>query len=222
LIGQSNLYMFKYDTNGWHNDSFADDFVNYFVRRDSNSTRLVDPSQPAPTLQDVAKPLNNAYSRLFAIWLGTNKDLLFVKADTSTPSIAAWTIKPEQRIFVSNTMFIISEVILCTYAMVAVFVYMCRPGQYLARLPTSIAAMIALFAASSAVQDLQGTSHLDKKGRARHLEALDSRYGYGSFVGGGDGRVHIGIEKTPFVRLRARTTWLEKKVPLWRKKTWDI
>jgi hypothetical protein len=37
LIGQSNKYLFKYNANGWHNDSFADDFMNYFVKRGSNS-----------------------------------------------------------------------------------------------------------------------------------------------------------------------------------------
>jgi hypothetical protein len=116
-------------------------------------------------------------------------------------------------------MFIISEAILCTYVLVAIWVYMRRPGQYLARMPTSIAAVMALFAASAAVQDMKGTSHLNRKGRAQHLERLNSRYGFGSFVGG-DGRVHIGIEKVPLVvRPRASTTWLEQKVPLLRKRS---
>jgi hypothetical protein len=98
---------------------------------------------------------------------------------------------------------------------VAIWVYARRPGQYLARLPTSIASVIALFAASTAVLDMQGTAHLDGKGRAQHLKKLNSRYGFGSFIGGGDGRVHIGIEKTPLVvKPRAKATWLEQKMPM--------
>lgn len=84
-------------------------------------------------------------------------------------------------------------------------------------MPTSIASLIALFAASSAVQDMRGTSYLNKKGRAHHLGKLDARYGYGNFIGGGDGRVHIGIEKSPFVRVRSKSTWLEMKVKSFRK-----
>jgi hypothetical protein len=135
----------------------------------------------------------------------------------SSPALEGWRIVPERRLFVSMPMFIISEAILCTYVLVAAMVYVRRPGQYLARMPTSIASVIALFAASAAVIDMQNTSHLDKKGRARHLEKVDARYGYGSFIGGGDGRVHIGIEKTPFVRVRSKTTWLKKKVSSFRK-----
>lgn len=217
IIGQSNRYLFRFDGGAWHNDSFADDFINYFVRRDNNSTRLVDPNQPVPSFDDVAKPLSKAYSKLFAIWLGTNKNKLFVPSASDSIPLKGARVVPEQRLFLSTTMFIISEVILCTYAIVAIWVYLRRPGRYLARLPTSIAALIALFAASAAVQDMQGTSQLDKKGRARHLEKMDARYGYGSFIGGDDGRVHIGIEKTPFVRTRAKTTWLEQKLPLFRK-----
>jgi hypothetical protein len=116
-------------------------------------------------------------------------------------------------------MFIISEAILCTYVVVAIWVYARRPGQYLARMPTSIASVIALFAASMAVHDMRGTSYLDKKGRAQHLERVDSRYGFGSFVGS-DGRVHVGIEKVPLVvKPRAKSTWLEQKMPLLRKRT---
>lgn len=218
LIGQSNLYLLQGSLPGWHNDSFANDFLNYFMIRASNSSDLVSPLKPIPAFDNIVDPLNKAYSSLFAIWIGLNKEKLLVAHDTQQPvRISGLRIETETRLFVSTPMFVISEVILCTYVIVAILVYLRRPGQYLPRMPTNIASVIALFAASSAVEDLQNTSHLNKGARARHLEALDSRYGYGSFVGGGDGRVHIGIEKTPFVRLRSKTTWLEKRVPLLRK-----
>ncbi|EUC44792.1 hypothetical protein COCMIDRAFT_97244 [Bipolaris oryzae ATCC 44560] len=218
VIGQSNRYIFKTINAGWHNDSFADGFINYFISHSANSSRLVDPKQGPPTFEDIEGPLNKAYSLLFAIWMGTNKDKLLIPSPTQNAlAPEGWRIAPETRLFVSMPMFIISEAILCTYVIVAVMVYMRRPGRYLARLPTSIASLIALFAASAAVQDMRGTSYLDKRGRARHLEEVDARYGYGSFIGGGDGRVHIGIEKTPFVRVRSKATWFDKKVASWRR-----
>jgi hypothetical protein len=219
IIAQSNRYLIRTDgPSGWHNDSFADDYMNYFIIRLSNSTRAINPNTPVPTFDDVAGPLKKTYSKLFAIWLGGNKKSLFIpQANEDTTRIQGVRILPEQRLFLSTTMFILSEVILCTYVIVAIWVYIRRPGEYLARLPTSIAAVIALFAASSAVLDMQDTSHLDKKGRARHLKQVDARYVYGSYIGGGDGRLHVGIEKRPFVRTRAKTTWLEQKLPILRK-----
>jgi hypothetical protein len=223
LLGQSNGYIFQYSSPVFHNDSFDSDFINHFAIRASDSRRLVDPNQPLPKLDDVLAPINKAYSKLFAIWLGINKNNLFVPiANERAPLIQGSRLDQEQRIFLSTTMFIISEAILCTYVLVAIWMYIRRPGQYLARLPTSIASVIALFAASVAVQDMQDTSHLDRKGRARFLKGLDARYGFGSFIGGGDGRVHIGIEKVPLVvKPRAKSTWLEQKMPLLRKgSTW--
>lgn len=218
LIGQSNAYLFKNsEGSGFHNNTIAYDNINYFISRVSNSKRLIDPKEPVPAFSDVIGPLQKTYSKLFAIWLATNKKKLLLSTTKETPiEMRGSRIEIEQRLFVSVPLFLIAEVILCTYAIVAIWVYLRRPGQYLARLPTSVAAVIALFAASAAVQDMQGTSHLDKKERGEHLEKLNSRYGYGSFLGFADGRVHIGIDKTPFVRRRKKTTWLERKRPLLR------
>jgi hypothetical protein len=220
IIGQSSRYLVQFRGGNFHNDTFANDFLNYFMRK-IDHTRIIDPNMPVPTFNDIINPLNKTYSKLFAIWLGINKKNLFVPRSTENElPIDGYSVKKEKRLFLSTTMFIISEAILCTYVIVAIWVYARRPGQYLARMPTSIAALIALFAASAAVQDMRGTSHLDKTGRAKHLERLDARYGFGSFIGGGDGRVHIGIEKVPLVvKPRARSTWLAQKMPLLRKRT---
>lgn len=218
LMGQSNQYLFTFSGGGWHNDSHAEDFMNYFATRETNSSRLVDPTTAVPTLEDVEGSIGKAYSRLFAIWLGANKEKLLVsRSDQTQASTRGWTVSTERRLFLSTPMFAISEGILCIYAIVAIIVYMRRPGRYLARMPTSMAAVISLFAASAAVQDMRQTSHLDRKGRVEHLRVLDSRYGYGSYVGGGDGRVHIGIEKAPFVRIRSKSTWFGQKMKSFRK-----
>jgi hypothetical protein len=223
LAGQSNLYLFQGIQPGWHNDTFASDFLNYFMIRAANNSDFLYGGPHVPSFDTLNNPLHKAYSGLFAIWLGLNKNkLLLPNNSPQRIHIEGWRIEPETRLFVSTEMFAISEAILCTYIVVAILVYLRRPGQYLPHMPTSIASLIALFAASSAVHDMQNTSHLDKKGRAQHLDDLDARYGYGSFVGGGDGRVHIGIERTPFIRRRAKSTWFEKKIPLFHKKTLDI
>lgn len=221
LIGHSNKFLFR-SGSVWHNDSYASDYINHFIRRATNNSRLLDPTLPVPDLDEVLEPLKKVYSKLFAIWLGRNKERLLVPTrDADAATVHGVRVEPEQRLFLSTTMFIISEAILCTYVIVAIWVYTRRPGQYLARMPTSIASVIALFAASTAVEDMRGTSHLDRKGRAQHLRRLDSRYGFGSFVGGIDRRVHIGIEKAPLVvKPRAnKPTWLEQKVPLLRKRS---
>jgi hypothetical protein len=219
LLIQSSSYITPQPSMDWHNDSLGFDYMNYFMRHGAyNVSRLTDPNQALPSFDEIYKPLNEAYSSLFAIWMGVNKHKLLIPyAKESQASVDGWKIQPERRLFLSTPMFIIAEAILCTYAIVAMLVYARRPGQYLARMPTSVASVIALFAASSLVQDMRDTSNLDKKERAKFFEDLNQHYGYGSFVGGDDGRVHIGIEKTPFVRSRSMTGWLENRVTFFRR-----
>jgi hypothetical protein len=214
------MYIFRDNFPGWHNDSFASDYTNYFIKHGAyNSTRLVDPNQSPPTFDEIYQPLRETYSSLFAIWMGLSKHKLLIPYNKeSQPTTDAWKVQPERRLFLSTPMFIVAEAILCIYAIIAMVVYLKRPGQYLARMPTSIASVIALFAASTVVEDMRNTSHLNRKERAKFLEDLDQRYGYGSFVGGEDGRVHIGIEKTPFVRPRSMTGWLENRATFFRRK----
>lgn len=206
LIMQSTQYLFRYAYPvTWHNDSLANDYLNYFVQRGSNSTRLLDATNNLPKLEDVQAPINRAYAGLFAIWLGANKEHLFVPAtNMSTASGPGWRVVREERLFLSTTSFAIAEGILVISTLVAIMVYFRRPGEYLPRLPVNIASIIGLFAASAAAGDLQGTSQLGAKERASHLEKLDLKYGYGSYVGV-DGQVHVGIERAPFVRLRRST-----------------
>ena len=211
LIAQSNKILFRSGLSGYHNDSFTSEKFHYFINRAAGDLRFTDPNQPLPTFDEVIEPLTKAYQRLFAIWLGINKDILFVPATSDTPQIPGTIIAPEQRLFLVTPLFILSEIILGIYVIVSISVFLRRPGQYLPRMPTSIAAVVALFASSAAVTDLQGTSHMSNKERDEYLKKLDCRYGYGSYVGS-DGSVHVGIEKTPFVRYRKNTTFEGSRV----------
>lgn len=197
LISQSNLFMFRTLKPWWHNDTFASEFIHYFIHRADTTLQLTDPSAALPTFADVEAPMKKAYTRLFAVWLGINKDHLFVPATTATAEIPSTLLTPEERIFFVTPLFAISLAILAVYIVVSIVVYLRRPGRYLARMPTSLGAIIALFASSSALADLRGTSTLTNADRETYLARLACRYGYGSYVGA-DGAVHVGVEKAPF------------------------
>lgn len=199
LIAQAHGYLFNFRGKRYHNDSYSTDFVNYFMVKQSNDSRLLDPNSPLPTLSDITEKLYPVYRKLFAIWLGVNKDRLLVpwEKDSSTV-IEGRTNQAQIRIFLSMPLFVMAEVILVVYAIVAVCVYLWRPGKFLPRMPTSIGAIIALFAASEAARDMRNTSLFTRKERRQHLEKIDAMYGYGTFMGA-DGLPHEGIEKEPFV-----------------------
>jgi hypothetical protein len=84
LISQSNLFIFRTLKPWWHNDTFASEFMQYFINRADGSTRLTDPNELLPTFADVEGPMNKTNTRLFAIWLGVNKEFLFLPATDTT------------------------------------------------------------------------------------------------------------------------------------------
>jgi hypothetical protein len=128
-----------------------------------------------------------------------NRDALFEPAIEANPRLQSISIIEEERLFFNVLMFIISEIILGVYVVVSILLYIRRPGRYLAHTPTSIAAIVGLFAPSTALEDFHDTSQMTNTERAKHLAGLDNRYGYGSYIGK-DGAVHVGIEKVPYVR----------------------
>lgn len=220
LIQQAQSF-FVYNTNNnyagvgaeWHNDSFSSDWENFLISKKYNTSHLIDPSLPAPSFNDSATLLGGIHSYLFAIFLGENLERLLERSPTpDILSLKGSVIMQETRIFVSKPLFLVAEVILSIYIIITILVYLRRPGRFLPRMPTTMASVIASFAASGAAQDLRNTAHMSKKDRNEYLDKLDRRYGYGSFVGI-DGKPHIGIEKQPFVRPspsevgRQRTPW---------------
>lgn len=210
LIAQAHGYLFTKPGLQYHNDTFATDFMNYFMMKQSNTSRLLDPESPLPTLADITETLYPVYRKVFAIWLSINMDRLLVPtASSSTTVIEAQTNKTQIRIFLSKPLFVMAEIILGIYAIVAVCIYLWRPGKFLPRMPTSLGAIITLFAASEAVEDMRGTSLFTKKERKQHLKKLGATYGYGTFVGA-DGIPHEGIEKEPLVKPVSRLGVMEK------------
>ena len=205
------------------------------MERQLKNNSLFDPSTPVPTVAEASAPLGVIYSKLFSILIGRNMDrLLESSTNKQNPPTQGWTIRPDTRIFMSKTMFIIAETILILYIVVTATLYMRRPWRVLARMPTTPASIIAFFAASNAIEVFRNTAGLSRKQRESKLESLDHRYGFGSFVGT-DGKTHIGIEKHPFLAGLTRSkggtslTWTtsgltdkedEKSESWWMLKRW--
>lgn len=206
LMGQANAFLFRSLFPTWHNDSYASEYIHYFINREVGDLRLTDPLSPLPSFEDVEQAINKAYARLFAFWLSVNRGALFEPATETTARLQGIGITEEERLFFTVPMFIISEIILGIYVVVSILMYVRRPGRYLARMPISIAAVVGLFASSTVLKDLQDTSQMTNKERERHLNDLDDCYGYGSYIGN-DGAVHVGIEKVPYVRYMKEFTF---------------
>lgn len=187
----------------WHNDSYPTDFYNYLISKATNSSRLLDPALPVPSAEEATPLISALYSKLFAIVLGNN--VAAILPDRTESLVTGSIIKPTTRIFMSRPMFVVSEVVLALYVVVTVLVYVHRPWRFLPRLPTSIASVVAFFAASHAVLDLRGTSALSTKERNDHVKRQNHRYGYGRFIGT-DGLAKVGIERYPYLLLNEADT----------------
>ena len=136
LLSQANQYILD---NGaeWHIDSFPSDWTNYLIEKAINSSRYLDPHLPPPSAEDVITPFSALYSKLFAILLGRDMDLLLVKNTNNTTYVSGSIIKSETRIFMSKTMFFIAETILLLYIATTITFYIKRPWRTLTRMPTS-------------------------------------------------------------------------------------
>ncbi|KAK5008662.1 hypothetical protein LTR16_005459 [Cryomyces antarcticus] len=188
--------LFVWDGNfTWHDDSFSSDITNYLISKQMNSSSFLDPSLPPPSFDEIATALRLFYSKVFAIILGTNMDRILEPAVNAT--LPRYTIKLETRIFMSEPMFVISESIMALYIVVTILVYVRRPWRILPRLPTTIASVVAYFAASRAVVDLKGTAGMSVEERNEFVQTMDHRFGFGSYIGT-DRKAHVGVEKAPF------------------------
>ena len=195
LYGQLAAYF--QDTAGvWHDDSHPSNWNNYLLGIIGNTTDLVDPKAPVPKYEDVAPLLSDLYRRIFAIFLSSNTDTLLSKPPEGA-SVKGETISLTSRVFLTERMFWIIESILTLYILVAIPLYFSRPKPFLPRLPTTIASVIAYFAASHALLDFRGTSDMNRTSRERHIREKDREYLFGDYVGT-DKKPHTGIERVPF------------------------
>jgi len=196
---------FTVDDFKWHNDSFTSDWMNSLLGMILDSSELVDPAFPVPNATFIAPVVEALYGQLFAIMLGLNTHVF---SSSSTPMVAN-AIYLETRLFVSPLMSRIAIAILSLQLIVAVIYYVYRPRQFLPRMPTSIASIIAFVVTSRAVEDFNGAGGIKDKKQGWE----DKRYGYGRFVGT-DGRTKVGIERQRLV------VPLEVKNPYVKRRNW--
>lgn len=194
LLGQTDQYIGP----TWHNDSFPSDFLNYLMVTALNSSDFLRPSLPPPTFNETAPAFSALYSTLFAIIIGSNIQKVLQPQNNST--IAGQAIASEVRIFFSKPMFVLSIVILSMYMLATAAIYLRRPWKVLPRMPTTIASQIAFFAASHALEEMEGTAGMTVKERNDFVVGLGRKYGFGRFVGT-DGKTHCGIEREPLVQI---------------------
>jgi len=149
-------------------------------------------------------PLMEAlYAQIFAIVLGTHVEAIF-QLSNETSAVEGFVLTSEPRIFVSPATFILSMVILGTYILFTVILYVRRPWKILPRMPTTIASQIAFFAASHTLQDFASTPDMSERVRNPDARGSRQRYGFGRFIGT-DGRAHIGIEREPLVQILTKS-----------------
>jgi hypothetical protein len=200
LLTGSNTptYPFLPPDNAFHNDSYPNDFFNYLIAQTLNSSATLDPHLPPPSFNMTAPVLEALYTRIFAIVLGAHYDK-FLQASNQTVVVAGFTLSSEPRVFVSSPMFILSVVILGTYILFTITLYVRRPWRILPRMPTTIISQISFFAAGHTLRDFAGTSATPEREQSPDIRGLRQRYGFGRFIGT-DGKTHIGIEREPLVQ----------------------
>ena len=113
VIAQSDQFIFLELLSRWHNVSCPGEHVPYFMNLVEGNDHLTNPLKPLPTFADIETPLNMAYTRLFALWLGINKDMLFKRAGSATKPVEGMIVVQEERFFFFTvSLFITFEVIL--------------------------------------------------------------------------------------------------------------
>ncbi|KAK2763095.1 hypothetical protein FQN54_009729 [Arachnomyces sp. PD_36] len=186
----------------WHNDSLAaTDWTNYLLKLRSKSDDIVDPTVPVPEFDSTVRVLEDVYRRLFAILLGIHSEPL-VPADENAAQITGFRRVEKQRLFFSEPMFILSVIIYVIDIVVALAIYIGFRKPFLPKLPTTIAANIATFAAShipELLSDKPETSPTEAT--MANLDRQGYRYAFGEYTGT-DGKTHLGVDRDQFVTIK--------------------
>jgi hypothetical protein len=207
LVAQANQFLIDSDAT-WHNDSFPSDYLNYLTMQITKDHLLLDPDLPVPRPEKIIGGLNVVYQRLFALLISTNIDRL-MQGPTEGSVVEGLVTTPQTRILFSTPAFIVAETILACYLLTTIIFYARRPWRVLPRLPSSVASIIAYFAASGALQELSKLRDHNVGTGGKELRA-SWKWSYGTFMGS-DRRYHTGVERDPFV-----TVFRSEKLPTQR------
>lgn len=192
----------------WHNKTVVADWFNYLLRYKLNSKDLVNPSLDVPKAEEIIPAVQDLYQRMFAILVGKNLDMF--QEPSAPQSINGTIIVTETRIFLDDTAYLMSVVILCLTAAVLMWAYLTQSAAYLPRLPSTLGSMLAYTAASRAVREYGDCVASDQES-LHQKTPFKPTFSFGRYLGM-DGNIHVGIEMDPFVTpidetvLKRRTT----------------
>lgn len=172
----------------WNAHSFVRHWMSSAIITRRNSSEWYDVDKPLPPPEAMIKDVKAVYELNAAIILSFAETLFKPPIEGST--MAVDLIVKQERIFLEPAMLYICIVLLVIQLLALLAFYTHRPGQFLPRMPLSVASLIGFVAASHAVQE------------AGSEKSKDTRYGYGRFRGV-DGRSHVGIDKMPVIPLES-------------------
>lgn len=180
----------------WHNDTLTRDWFNYYLKLMANSSSLVNPQQGLPDMDWTIPAVEGLYQRLFSVALGLNMGGVF-KASEEPSQLEGTRTVEETRIFMDNTAFIITIVILGLNIVIATALYIQESRSFLPRLPSTIGSLLAYVAASRAVRGYVEAA--EEKDRSRAPKYGGATYSFGEYTGV-NGAEHVGVELDPFVK----------------------
>lgn len=110
----------------------------------------------------------------------------------------------EYRLFFAPYLYEITTSLLAFNLLVAIMVLFRRPGGFLPRPPTTIAAVGSYLAGSSIIYDLQNGGDA-----VRTLSSSDTKFAYGKYIGT-DGLPHVGIDRQAFITTLGHKTLYQR------------
>ncbi|KAK5061094.1 hypothetical protein LTR84_007636 [Exophiala bonariae] len=175
---------------------------NYMYKIILNTTNMINPAKPVPSVELAGTAASQAFSRLFAAQLSLDREYLQPTSASSNVSHSATLYQTVRRFRLSRPMFIITQTILILDVFVLLIFRMTLPRPFLPRQPFTSASQIAYAAASHVIDDVAAA--VNRAGNYSTSSDLQKqfkgyRFGYGKYVGK-DGKPHIRIERDPFVQ----------------------
>lgn len=189
-------------TIGWHAGILAQDWPNYLYKTILNSTGIIDPTMPVPSVDFASEIASETFGRLFAAQVFLDRQYLRdVDTNTSQHLQSASIHRNVRRFRLSKPMYIITQILLTLDLIVLLISRLTLSRPFLPREPFTIASQIAFAADSHVINDVSAA--LTRVGSGKKDLSADAlshyRFGYGSFIGK-DRRTHVGIERDPFIQ----------------------
>lgn len=197
----------------WHNDTLSRGWYPDIMKA-AGDEWFLDPTEPLPDPAKVLPLIEGIWKRSFAALLANSDVVKYAPLEGDEPSLSGTRFVTETRIFMSETAFVVSAVILALYLVFAVILYAFMSRPPVPRMPTSLGAVIQFAAPSRAVREYTTESQSDLR--------------FGGYIGV-DGKRNVGIEYSEFIMpvekgprlwkggIHRRWGWKGKGDPSWDK-----